>query len=190
MKIQKKKSKTPIIVTTIVAVLLLVGVAVFAIYSNNKQPTQNPETTQNSSSEQPGQTAANANPEDTPPPAVDTDDPDKTPVQYDTQNSDTDPAKKDSLSGVINYKSVSNGVLLIRVNISQRIESGECRITLAQPSQNKFVTKSADIVTNPSSTTCKGFDIPVSELGNGSWDITINVTDGNRTGDIKGSVAI
>lgn len=115
-----------------------------------------------------------------------TDGSDKTPQQFEDSEITTSP----SLDGIINYKSVSNGVLIIRATINQSINTGTCALTLTRSSDKKQVSKSAEIVPNPSSATCKGFDIPVSELGSGKWNIVIEVTDGDKTGTISGDITI
>lgn len=95
-----------------------------------------------------------------------------------------------SLDGVINFKSVADDMLTIRATINQSISAGTCSLTLTRNTDKKQVLKSAEIVQNPSSATCKGFDVPVSELGSGKWDIVIEVTSGNKTGKINGEITI
>ncbi len=114
--------------------------------------------------------------------------PGKTPLQYEV-NPDTK-NEVSQLSGVINYKAVSNNSLSIRVTIDQKLDEGSCSLTLTRRSDGKIVQKSAEVFLNPSSTSCKGFDIPTSELGKGSWDIDISIKSRDSKGTIKGSVAI
>lgn len=108
------------------------------------------------------------------------------PAQYEG----TPPATGNTLTGVINYKSIVGNNLVIRVTIDQAIGSGACTLSLTNSSGAK-VTKSADISANPSSSTCQGFDIPISELGSGTWKIVIDLTDnGNKSGTISGEITI
>lgn len=115
--------------------------------------------------------------------------PNHTPQQY-TPPSDMDKQSSNQLTGVINYKSVNDGVLSIRVTIDQRISDGTCALTLTNKETDKTVTRNADVATNPSSSTCRGFDIPVSNLSSGDWAISIKVISGDQNGNIKGSVSI
>lgn len=102
----------------------------------------------------------------------------------DNQKKNVQPAYEDSdglgeLSGVISYKSVVNNILVIRTTINQVLNSGSCVLTLRSYT-GKVVTQSADIAHNPSSSSCQGFDIPLSNLEKGAWSIEIKVTgDGN-----------
>jgi len=114
------------------------------------------------------------------------DDSGKTPQSYESSDKTDSP----SLDGVINFKSVANDMLTIRATINQSISAGTCSLTLTRTTDKKQVLKSAEIVQNPSSATCKGFDVPVSELGSGKWNIVIEVTSGNKTGKISGEITI
>lgn len=109
----------------------------------------------------------------------------------DTKQSGTDqPNASSSLTGVINYKSVVGENLSIRITIYQLVNNGSCNLVLARNSDQKRVTKSAEIIQNPSSATCKGFEIPISELGAGKWTISVIITSGEKTGEIKDEVTL
>ena len=77
---------------------------------------------------------------------------------------------------------------MIRTTINQSLSSGTCNLSISNGS--KTVTRSGQITPNPSSSTCEGFDIPTSELGSGNWTITIKVTSGDRSGELKGNTTI
>lgn len=100
-----------------------------------------------------------------------------------------DPNKADSLSGVVTYAGVNDGVLMIRVNIDQYLESGECGLTLSRGGGTIY-NSSAEIAGGPSTASCAGFDVPVSGLGGGVTDININLKSGERSGTIRGEVNI
>lgn len=109
----------------------------------------------------------------------------------DNKQSGTDkPNTSETLSGTINYKSVVGETLSVRATIYQIIDTGTCSLTLTRTSDNKTVSKTAEVAQNPSSSTCKGFDIPVSELGSGQWNIKVVVTDGGKTGEITDEVSL
>lgn len=113
------------------------------------------------------------------------DNPQKTPVQYEG----TDANKTENLSGFITYKSVNNGILVIRNVINQNIGSGKCTLHLTQNS--KSFTKEVPVAQNPSSSTCQGFDVPFSELGAGNWSIVIDITDSSgRIGKMTSEITI
>ena len=93
-----------------------------------------------------------------------------------------------TLTGVISYKSVVDGSLVIRTTINQMLGSGTCSLTLSNG--QKTVTRSSAIVQNPSSSTCEGFSVPTSELGSGAWNIKIEASSDNRTGTLSDNINI
>ncbi len=105
------------------------------------------------------------------------------PKQYEGQGDDEDSnTSSDQITGFINSKEVSNDNFSLRLTINQLLGSGTCTLTMTN---QKTVTKTAEIVQNPSSSSCKGFDVPVSELGSGEWSIKINIKSGDKTGVIE-----
>ena len=48
----------------------------------------------------------------------------------------------------------------------------------------------ANIIGSASTSTCEGFDVPISGLGGGVTKININLSDGERSGVIRGEVNI
>lgn len=63
-------------------------------------------------------------------------------------------------------------VLQVRALISAIDTSGTCKLTLTK--SNQTVTKAAGTQNGPNTSTCQGFDIPVSELSPGNWQLTIH----------------
>lgn len=106
----------------------------------------------------------------------------KTPIQNEGEN----PAKSTELTGYFTAKNVIDGKLVLRVTINQFLKSeGTCQLTLTH-SSGKTVVKSAETFDNPSSATCKGFDIPTSELMSGKWKISLKVEADQKQGLIDG----
>ncbi len=119
--------------------------------------------------------------------------PDKTPKQYEQpkeKQDDSTTKTNSSLTGAINYLSISNGTLLIRVTIDQRLDSGNCNLTLTHNTTGAVVKRTASITANPSSATCRGFDIPTSSLKPGKWKILVDLSGNGQSGKISGSVSI
>ena len=108
----------------------------------------------------------------------------KAPVQYEGEN----PNSKSELSGVISSTRVADGKLTILTNIDQFLSSGTCELTLS--SGDKTFTESANIITMVSTSTCDGFDIPISNLSAGTWQINIKLTSGDKQGNITGETKI
>lgn len=98
------------------------------------------------------------------------------------------PESYDSLSGAITHTSVSVNALIIRTNIDQVISNGTCTLTLTKGEEVKEYK--SEIHANPSSSTCKGFDIPTSELSSGKWTINIRIESLDKSGTLTGDVEI
>lgn len=64
-----------------------------------------------------------------------------------------------------------NGQLQIRTLIHS-VQAGNCTLTLS--SDARSITRSAETQSMASSSTCMGFDIPLSEIAAGEWTITID----------------
>ena len=106
-------------------------------------------------------------------------------VQYDGD----DPNGAEELSGTVTYAGVSGDILVIRVNIDQYLEGGECVLNLVRNGDSVF-SGSTRIVGGPSTSTCEGFDIPVSGLGGGEVQIVITMNSGGKSGTIRGEASL
>lgn len=105
--------------------------------------------------------------------------------QYDGE----DPNKAEELSGAITFAGVVDDKLVIRMNIDQFLESGECGLTLSRGNDTIY-SSIAEIIGGPSTASCAGFDVPVSELGGGKIDININLKSNERSGVVRGEANI
>lgn len=101
-----------------------------------------------------------------------------------------DPNKLPELTGVINRINVNeNGVLEIRADIAQYLSNGTCELIMQQDGATIY-NNSAVIVPLATTSTCDGFDVPVSQLGAGNYQIIINMSAGEKTGTLTGEVAL
>ncbi len=182
MRIQQKKSPKKALLIAGITVLVLGG-GVYAYYATRPSDDKHSTETANNDNPKTNDEGTDKTDDKTTPTSPGEDGKD-TPKQYEGDNPNTDK----SLIGIINYKSVVDGNLTLRVTIDQSLTSGTCSLKLT--SAGKTVTRSAPVITNPSSSTCEGFSVPVSELSSGQWTIEITVTSGNRTGTFKDKVTI
>ena len=97
-------------------------------------------------------------------------------TQDDNTNTPSSPIKV-----TITANTVNGPTYQVRARIDDILSEGACKITLSQ--NDKVLTKEASVQPTANFSTCAGFDIPVSELGNGSWNVKIIVTSTERTGD-------
>jgi len=80
----------------------------------------------------------------------------------------------------VTSKSVSGGMLRIRVQIDQNISSGTCALTIGGYS------KEVPVIAEPQSASCQGFDVPVGEYSGNSFVITVK--SGGKSGSVSGVV--
>lgn len=184
--------KHPIFIATI-AIFVLAG-AGFAIVHFAKNPAvsqSNPKASTSQSSDKPNSTQSSAESKEEPAkeapaenaPSNSSVSPDgKTPVKYDG----TDPNQDASLTGYVTTARFIGDKLTIRVNIDQYLSSGTCTLTLSDGTSQ--LNKTASLVPSAATSTCEGFDIPISELSSFSRPININInlSSGDKTGVISG----
>ena len=51
-------------------------------------------------------------------------------------------------------------------------------------------SNSVELQAGPSTSSCKGFNVPLSQLSPGKWTINIHYEDNNVTGDTEGEITI
>ena len=108
----------------------------------------------------------------------------KTPEQYEGQ----DVNQLDKLTGTITYSEKSGDKYRIRVNINQFLKlPGTCKLTVTSGSTVVY-TQTVSIISNPSSGSCEGFDIPLSSIPPGDLNIKIEVNANQKTGLIEGRI--
>lgn len=167
-----KKLKTLLIVS-IAAVLIAGGIVAYLHFTNKSNltenginynpPTQEEKSTGDAIKEQ-GAAGSDPAPEPTPP---------------------TSPTDSRSTVGVeITALNQSSETLYIRALIQTVTSSGTCSLSMTS-ANGKTYSASASIQAGPSSSTCQGFNVPVSSLEKGSWSVTISF----QNDTLKGSTA-
>lgn len=115
------------------------------------------------------------------------DDTSKTPARYET----SDPNVGTDLTGSISYVDVQGNNYLIRANIDQYLTSGTCALTMTpRDFTGATIKRTADIITSASTSTCDGFDIPLTEVEIGTYDVKIVLTSGSKSGQITSESTI
>jgi len=69
----------------------------------------------------------------------------------------------------------------VRAIIDAVASSAKCTLNMTGPN-GKTYSATASVQPMASSSTCQGFDIPMTSLASGDWKVTITVTDGTITG--------
>ena len=104
-----------------------------------------------------------------------------------TQYEGDNPNEANELTGVITYAAVNGDNLIIRVNIDQYLDGGKCELNLIQ---NGVKYSDSSNIVSITTATCEGFNVPVSKIGSGSYQIVIKINSGDKTGTINGEVNI
>lgn len=89
---------------------------------------------------------------------------------------------------VITAANQNSSLLQIRVDIAT-LSSGVCTLTLSK-SGHADITKTAATQSLSNTSTCQGFDIPVSELSPGEWTIKVQYESPSLTGTTTHKIRI
>lgn len=99
------------------------------------------------------------------------------------------PNKSETLTGIITYADIIDNDLVIRVNIDQFLSGGNCNLTMNRNGVT-YYTQTASIQESVTTSTCDGYNIPVSELPKGDFSVEINLDSDGKSGKITGRVRI
>lgn len=83
----------------------------------------------------------------------------------------------------------STSTLYVRGLIQTISSNGTCTLSMRHSSGRTY-SNSAGSQAGPSTSNCKGFNIPLSQLTPGKWTITIHYEDAAVTGSAEGEVTI
>jgi cytoskeletal protein RodZ len=107
----------------------------------------------------------------------------QTPVQSTDANGNDNSntaASSDKLNIEITHNAINSGKLVLRVNIAQLVNTGTCTLTIGN------YTATAEVIADPQSSTCQGFDVPTTDFS--GKDFKITVKSGDLTGEVKGVI--
>lgn len=105
--------------------------------------------------------------------------------QYDGE----DPNRSERLTGVMTYLGVSGDDLVARVNVDQYLTSGSCEIRIIRSGEVLY-NEVVSVIDSAATSTCEGFNVPLSELSTGQMQVEIKIEAGERAGVISGEVEI
>jgi len=104
------------------------------------------------------------------------------------QFSGEDPNIGGGISGAITYAGISNDTLIIRVNIDQYIREGNCILSVSG-AQTSY-TEAARVIDSAATSTCEGFNIPLTQIKDKTVNITIEVKSDDKSGVIMGQASV
>lgn len=96
-------------------------------------------------------------------------------------NSPQNTDKKDTPLGVTLTTVQPGTVVYIRAMIDRVTTSAMCHLSMTGPNQKTYSAE-AHTQALAGTSTCQGFNVPMSSLAPGVWKITISVTDGTLSG--------
>jgi len=178
MKINKYRSKRKI--TYLLMVIAFAGI-IFAAYLFYTRPSGDNKATDSTNYQTPSQNQVSAG-EQAKLNTVENDQ--KTKSGKDGSNSPADT----SFTTQITAHTINSGILQIRNVIDGVYQQGTCDLTLSK--DGKTIKKSAGIQPLSQSSTCQGFDIPVSQLDPGTWEIHLHVTINKQVAQAMDSVKV
>ena len=191
---QKKSRKNKIIVWSLffLVLIILAGVIIYQILKDNNKSSKVPilpEKTEKIESKIENTGVTNSETiktEDGTPEDAAAGRTPKTPEKYEGQ----DVNQLEKLTGTITYSAKTTDKYRILVNIDQFLKlPGTCMLSVISAGKvvyNDYV----NIISNPSSGSCEGFDIPLTKLSPGEYNIKIEVNANQKTGIIEGKVTI
>lgn len=81
-------------------------------------------------------------------------------------------------AGIAITPSMSGRTVIVSTKLTG-YSDGTCTLTITNGDQK--TTQTAAVIFAPNYSSCAGFSVPISTLGAGTWDITLNVASGGNT---------
>jgi len=80
--------------------------------------------------------------------------------------------------------------IYLRFSISTEVSTGLCTLTLSKVGASSVTKTASPFQSGPTTSTCKGFDIPASELSTGAWKIDLVFENDSLYGSTTGNISI
>lgn len=100
----------------------------------------------------------------------------------------TDKQKSGDFSVSFTSVSQTDNYLRIRSLITAVSNTGICTLVLTKG--DSTITNTSDIQAGPSSSTCQGFDVLISELSSGNWQAVLTVEINGSSSEITRSITV
>jgi hypothetical protein len=106
------------------------------------------------------------------------------------QNEGEDPNIEPGFTGFFTRSDVSGNKLTLRLTINQIIGAqGTCKLLMTNDNGGQ-IEQVAQTVSNPSSSSCQGFDVPLDGVAKGNWNVRVTVEADGKTGILETVVKI
>lgn len=178
MKIKKSTNKKKLIIVLILALLLIGGgFAVYAYRVNQQQAAQDTSS----------QEEKRLNDISLDPPTEEEIKAGNETKKQTTENEGQPTTPPDTLNVTLTATNKNGELFQVRSLISKLSSGGTCELKMTKDSA--VITKTASVQALASSSTCQGFDVPISELSSGTWKLILTVTidgiSGQATKDVE-----
>lgn len=185
IKIQKQSKMRKVVIVCLVAALLLGGTA--TLYWYNYQQTQKKEALK--TPDQRKSKEVNVINKDKPTSdQVAAGEEAKRQAIEAAEAGNSEASAQSPLSVTISAANQNSPMLQVRAFANTITNTGTCELTLTKA--GSIVTRSAGTQASASISTCKGFDIPLSELSPGVWELVVTVKSGSQAGTAHKTVEI
>ena len=170
MKIKRTPLSKKTILIIVYFVLIAIGCSAYALLNSSLNEISNSDKSVTENSSEPSSVSTDATENDTSSTNTET----KTPTQYTDENGeDSTTTSSDTINMVIS--AIQDGtVVRINTSINEVWSAGSCTLTINNDS--KTASQVVELQAMPSYTTCKGFTVQTSELGAGTWQISVSAS--------------
>lgn len=103
------------------------------------------------------------------------------------EDSESNTNNSESVSVIISAANQNEQTLQVRTLI-HTLKEGTCQLRLTQG--DTVISREADTQQAASSSTCQGFDIPISELAKGTWKLHIQYKNDDASGEASQDITI
>lgn len=179
-KTSRSKNKGVLLLIVLAIVILGIGGSVSAYYLLTKQDNQSEQTSTESENDN-NRNDVNLDPSTEEQRKAGSD------IKKDALQDDDEPPQN-SLTVSFTAVSQNETTLQIRTLIEKVTSTGTCELKLTKGSS--VVTKISSIQALASSSTCQGFDIPMTELTQGEWTAELTVTSEGLSGTTSRSIKV
>lgn len=102
----------------------------------------------------------------------------------------SDDGGKSTVGIIISAANKTSSSLQVRAVIQSVTASGQCTLRLSKNGSSIIRTYTADVQAQSSTSTCKGFDVPLADLSSGTWTISLLFENDTTRGEASKEVEI
>lgn len=102
----------------------------------------------------------------------------------------SDDGDKSTVGLILSSANKNDPNLQVRAVIQSVTSSGTCTLTLKNQATGATKTYTADVQAMSSTSTCKGFDVPLSDLGSGTWDLMLVFENSTLRGEASRTIEL